>query len=183
MPSFVKTKTKSGLLPSMALVALGILASGNVARACEGTICDLVGSNNSTPSASAPSAAPTPLTVPSSGGILGFFKSKPSDASGATASSQSESNSLLNVQGGGLATAFTSPSSQRCSGTFCDFFYRGAPPESAPQQPAAQQATASARPVPASTGATRTTSTTVVVEQPREKPLCHSATDPWHCFR
>lgn len=159
---------------------------------CSGTLCDFYygGAPAKEPAPSAKPAAPTPIMVPQ-GGLMGFFRSgtasntAPSDANGTP---QSSMTSRVHVGGGGVAGLVRGETPERCSGTICDIYYGGSPPEK-PEQP-----TAAAAPSEATADAAiadtadeepraRRRSRVEYVER-EEKPGCApNPQDPWRCYR
>ena len=185
------------------LLAAGALApSGASAQErCSGTFCDLYyGNANSTlDQPAAKPAAPTPLTAPS-GGILGFFSSgggAPGTAPGTA--TPPATRPVVGVGGGGVAAMARGEPPERCTGTFCDLFYGGAP-----AQTPAESATAGLQGIPASPRSQQPAPTTAVAAEPppeaadpdlapeptqprraaAARPDCvATAQDPWRCYR
>lgn len=190
----VTTVLVTSVLVPTAFVIAGA-ASAQTAQRCEGTLCDLYyGSSaaEATPPGATP--APTPLMAPQ-GGILGFFSSgKPAPQGGATQAAVP----ALAVQGGGVVGMMNGAPQERCTGTLCDLYYGGPPPEHATPAALPQPAEAP-RSARAPAGAPGLAPATVpdddeapvrrgrrsVEAAPREeKPRCAApASDPWRCYR
>ncbi len=149
---------------------------------CSGTLCDLFAKPSTASKSATPSAVPakpegTPLTVPTlsmptSGGLLNFFKSSSSDtpAAAAPSSQQAASAPFVRIEGG--------RKEERCSGTFCDVYYGTIGSKSSEQQATA---------TPVSTGPATEAQYAVkrkeIAEQ-QVKPRCVApASDPWRCYR
>ena len=179
-------------------LALALLAAGAVPRIaaaqqarqpCTGTLCDLYYGNTSISTEPPPPAgqkpAPTPLSVPGTGflgRLFGGGSAAPAapagTASGAPAAATPRP-AMVQVQGGGLVGMMRGAPAQRCTGTICDFYYGGPPPEEPEPQPAAvaPQATPDA---PDGDAPARTRPRRAVEAAPR---CAYSAADPWRCYR
>lgn len=150
---------------------------------CEGTLCDLYYSGKGEPAktsatqTSAPAGATgsmpagaTPVTVPSTGGLLNFFK--PSTAKLPESPPATSTNSYMHLGGGGLLGGSGEP----CSGTLCDL-YHGTTSTSGQQEASAAGATPIATPEPQ-------VPHRHIVHESETRPKCSSpSADPWRCFR
>lgn len=141
------------------------------ASRCEGTLCDLFYSGKPAPEpAGAPAAGvqpngDRPLTVPTTGGILGALTGGLGQGAGAAPAvgSPSPTPGVTAPGEGGLIAMMKGQTSSRCTGTLCDLFYGG----SAPEQPAAAEPAA-------------------VDDRPRRaeaKRCVAPPNDPWRCYR
>ena len=196
MSAFNKTLTT--LLPLM-LIGGGVFATSALAQErCSGTFCDLFYSARGAPPATTQptpqSTAPTPMTVPSTGGILNFFKSTPSGPT-AQGGVSAPSNSFVKLDGGGLL----GDKSQRCSGSICDLYYGGPPPAqpTVPAAAAARPAPGARPPTPGQVAPAREVETAEMASlrqaderrrvaqaaEQQAKAKCRVANDPWHCYR
>ena len=181
----------------LAVTALFVAPIALAQERCSGTLCDAYYGNR-TPDPAAPAGA-TPLTVPT-GGILGFFTA-PKTATPAGAPGQATAPAkapYVQMEGGGLVGAMRGAPAERCSGTICDLFYGGPPPER-PQQAATGAAPGIERGIDRSIdrggdidraprGRNRRASADEgsVSYAPRqvEKPQCAAPpNDPWRCYR
>ena len=195
-------KATAVALPLMVIAGLACLgpAAAQQAEQCTGTLCDLYYRNApapAAPSASAPAqavaagvpAGATPMTVPSGNFFTGLFsRSDPQQAAvggstGAQQPAQAQSSSFLpgvHMGGGGLLGDHSQP---QCEGTICDLMGRSTPPrEQAPSasEQVAAGSTSAAAAAPASGVSYAPTKHYDPIE---EKPRCHNASDPWHCYR
>ncbi len=148
---------------------------------CSGTLCDLYygGPAPEQPEgASKPPTAPTPMMVPSFGRLIGGGQG------GTAQGGASGAKPLVGVGGDGIASLFRGDPQDRCTGTLCDMYYGGPPPEKPEPQPGAQApqptvegAAAPAEPDPDDTPGVR-------YEPREEKPHCVAPPqDPWKCYR
>lgn len=191
------------LAPLVLVAVLGAARGAAADDRCTGTLCDLYyAARPAQPSAPAQPAstqdgatqpaAPTPVTVPSGGGILNFFRGGAPDAPAAPAApGAAPTKPFMYLTEG---THY-----DRCTGTLCDAYYGVTSPSSpAPAPPQAQQASAKA---PGGTALTprqpAPTAEQVALakamqqrraaqearEQANAKCRLAAAGDPWHCFR
>ena len=188
------------ILRVLAVVAAASLASGASAQdRCTGTLCDAYYGGSPPAKSTVPEGA-TPMMVPS-GGILGFFtspKAEPAAPAGTTGTASAPAKApMVAVEGGGLVGMMRGAPAERCTGTFCDFFYGGPPPEQ-PQPRQAATGTASRdagaidrgdidrSPPPRSRNRRAEADEGGVSYAPRlaEKPQCVAPPgDPWKCYR
>ena len=153
---------------------------------CTGTLCDFYyGSSKPAPAApSTTASAPTPVTVPGAGYLGNLFSGSPSTPATPGAAAPA-APSRVQVQGGGLVGMATGAPAERCSGTLCDLYYGGPPPER-PEQPAEQQAAqagtdAAEQPV---VDEAPPSPRRRAIPPPAEPQRCAApANDPWRCYR
>ena len=203
MPVFfdaAATKSVASGLAPLALLALLATSSGAVADddRCTGTLCDLYyAARPAQPASSAAQQATTtqqqatPVTVPSSGGILNFFKSSPAASASTPA-----------APGAPAAKPFVyfteGTHYDRCTGTLCDVYYGSSSAKPAGQQ---QASTTGSATVPAGAAVTPArpalTAEQVALakamqqrraaqeahEQAKAKCRLAGGSDLWHCFR
>ncbi len=169
-------------LAPVAGALISLAASGAFAQdRCTGTLCDLYYGNSSPakPAAVAPST-PAPAgqaATPRADGLLGRLFSN--GATSGPSTNAAPAKPLVAVQGGGLIGMANGTAPSRCSGTLCDLYYGGPPPEAparpeaAPISPARDaEAAADEAPVPSRP----------ISREP--EPRCAvNAHDPWQCYR
>lgn len=180
----------SGLLAVLVLAGTAVCNAPafaqQAASRCEGTLCDLFYSGKPAPEpAGAPAAGvqpngDRPLTVPTTGGILGALTGGLGQGAGAApaAGSPPPAPGVTAPGEGGLIAMMKGQTSSRCTGTLCDLFYGG----SAPEQPAAAGAMAQA---PAA-GRIAAAEPAAVDDRPRRaeaKRCVAPPNDPWRCYR
>ena len=168
------------------LVALAGVSSGAMAQAakpddrCSGTLCDLYygmgGTAPQAPAAGTTAAASPATTVPAAVPVP-----------------------HVAVQGGGVVGLLSGAPQERCTGTLCDFFYGGPPPEKVPAALTPAEAPRALAPgeaprnalAPAEAPETddapvrrRSRRDEADAAPPEEKPHCVApAADPWRCYR
>jgi hypothetical protein len=151
---------------------------------CTGTFCDWYYGGPPPAQPAGPKPAATPLTVPS-GNFLGNLISGGAPAqpqAGGTAAPAKRP--LVAVQGGGILGMVRGEKTDRCSGTFCDLYYGGPPPEKpqTPDQPAGSPDQAGAPPDQAAAEPDPAPQPELV--ERREPERCAApASDPWKCYR
>ncbi len=206
MPVFATPVTVFHILPAglaarLAPVAMfALLAAPGYAVAedserCSGTLCDLYYTVRPAPQpAAAPSsqqASATPVTVPSTGGILNFFKNSPPAATAATSGAAPAKPFMYLTDG----TKY-----DHCTGTLCDAYYGSSLNKPAAPPPQQQASTGSAN-TPAGTSLTpprpapsaeqialakamqQRRAAQDAQEQAKAKCRLAGGSDPWHCFR
>ena len=184
----------------MALLAAAALAPSDVAaqERCSGTFCDFYYGGPSpadtTDQAAAPKAAPTPLTVPGTGFfsrlVGGGDAPQPAPSGTAAAPAPAAPRRVVAVQGGGVLGMMRGDPAERCTGTFCDFYYGGPPPEKPDPPPtagaadpqAAPDAAADPTPQDAADEDPAPVRHRAATQRPAP-PACAAGTDPWHCYR
>ena len=172
-----RTQVRVRQMPSRSLrliLALALVGSSGVALSvpaaaadrCEGTFCDFYYEHVAPPKPVVP-PAPAP---------------KAPAATPQAATAPATPRRLVGVQGGGLIGMMNGTAPKRCTGTLCDLFYGGPPPE----EPAVPPEDAAVAAEPASEEAA-VPSRPNRIEAPSEaetRPGCVADTrDPWRCYR
>ena len=165
------------------LAAPILVAAASNARAedrCSGTFCDFYYEHLATPTSQQPTTPTTPAK-PAPGQAAG-----PPQQPAAAGTATAQPHRLVAVQGGGIIGLMSGAPQQRCTGTLCDFFYGGPPPERPTPEPAAAAARASVTPSaapgvePDADDAPAEGGRTVVEPEPH---CTVNPRDPWACYR
>ena len=131
----VRFMRSTPLLVAAGLASALVVSTASAGDRCEGTLCDLYYDHMgapppaATPAQPATKAAPTPITVPSNGLLGHLFSGGASSQQPATPGAAPPHKPLVAVQGGGVVGLMQGAAPDRCTGTLCDFYYGGPPPE------------------------------------------------------
>lgn len=169
---------------ALALLSLVVVsAPASAADRCEGTLCDLYYEHMASPQPATPAQAAPARPVPAAdandsllGRMLSAGAAQPVSPSAPTPAAP---HKLVAVQGGGVIGMMNGTAPKRCTGTLCDFFYGGPPPE----EPAPAATEAAVAPVSDEVVAPQGRLQEAPSETDTRSSCAVDAHDPWRCYR